>query len=247
MFFALVGLLSRRRGVVALYATIIVVGYALSLGPAAPGGSAAWRPFEWLATLPGVGGFRVPARFALLVLLGTSVLASLGIERALAWRQSMTRLALAIGLPVMLSEWYVVGFPGGKPKPFVTPYIYRVEALQSARALVSLPIYSRTPEWYREPDYQLFSTVHWRPIANGYGRAEPPGYARIVSHARAFPGPNNARTMRQLGIDYVVVHTDRFPDRFAKGIEYARQSPDYELAARIGPDYLFRVKPESGR
>jgi hypothetical protein len=143
----------------------------------------------------------------------------------------------------MLSEWFVVRFPSGKPQPFPVPAIYKVAALSTARALVSLPQYRATRDWFLGADYLYFSTAHWRPIVNGFGRAEPPGYPRLVSHINAFPGPNNARTMRTTGIDYIVLHSSRYPDGASAILKDAVTNDEYDLVARIGADYLFRVRP----
>jgi len=60
----------------------------------------------------------------------------------------------------------------------------------------------------------------------------------------AFPGPNSATRMRVLGIDYVVLHAARYPDRAAEILAEARTSRDFQEVARIGDDYLFRLLPE---
>jgi len=151
-------------------------------------------------------------------------------------------VALTAILLLMLSEWYVVKFPGGKPQPFPVPAIYRSEVLRSARALVSLPEYRGAPDWYRGADYLYFSTAHWRPIVNGFGRTEPEGHARAISHMKAFPGPNNAATMRRLGVDFVVYHADRQPSESAAIIQEALRVGEYELVRRVDNDYLFKVR-----
>jgi hypothetical protein len=193
--------------------------------------------------LPGVGAFRAPARFALVVLLGVAIAGAFG---GLALIRSVPRgRLLLVGLmPLMLSEWFVVEFPAGKPQRSTIPAIYRSDALATARAIVSLPVYRGTRDWYFETDYLYYSTSHWRPIVNGYGRADPPGHQRVISHMLAFPGPNNARTLRQLGIDYVVLHAARFPDGARELLRAALSSPEYRLVARVGSDYLFGVNPE---
>ena len=111
-----------------------------------------------------------------------------------------------------LTALAIVGFPAGKPQPFRVPAVYRISALSSAHALVSLPDYRGETNWYAGADYLYFSTAHWRPIVNGFGRAEPPDHPHVISHMKAFPGPNNARTMRELGVEYVVFHAARHPD-----------------------------------
>jgi hypothetical protein len=237
---ALAGLRT-RPALTACYVALAVVAAALSLGPSPVGGDG-WRPFDLLTRLPAIGAFRAPARFSLLVLLGLSVLVALAVARVQARSKRVSAAAAAVLLPLMLSEWYVLGFPLKQPQPLETPPIYRVPELQQARALVSLPEYRQTPQWPLGSDYLLFSTTHWRPIVNGYGRTEPPDHFRVISHMVAFPGPNNARTMRRLGVDYVVLHADRIPNS-AQLIRDAIAWPDYVLVAQIGTDYLFRVKP----
>jgi hypothetical protein len=232
----------RQWRLVFAYGGLIAIATALSFGPTVTSGRESWSAFSLISWIPGLGGFRAPARFALLVLLGMSVLTAYGAAH-LEQRAARGSLVLLLLTPLMLSEWFVVGFPSGKPQPFPVPPIYRVAELSAARALVSLPQYHATDQWFLGADYLYFSTAHWRPIVNGFGRAEPAGYPRIVSHMNAFPGPNNARTMRTLGIELVVLHADRYADGASEILKYALDSEDYELVARIGSDYLFKVRP----
>jgi hypothetical protein len=232
--------IARRSRVAIFYLVLTAVAVALSIGPSLD--ASGWRLFDLVSRLPGLGAFRAPARFATIVLLGVSVLVSLGVAAAQTMWPRRTGVAVAILLPLMLSEWYVIGFPLGKPQPFRTPSIYRSAELQTARALVSLPEYRGTPSWHLGSDYLFYSMAHWRPIVNGYGRTEPPEHFRVVSHMMAFPGPNNARTMRRLGVEFVVFHADRFGPGADEVIRVAGELPDYALVARNGSDYLFRVK-----
>ena len=224
------------------YASLTLVAFALSLGPPAGADAGSWNVFSALASMPGVGAFRAPARFALLVILGLSVLAAFGanmLDRATV----QTRILLLAAIPVMLSEWYVVGFPGGKPSPFMVPAIYHVDAIRSAQAIVSLPDYRGTPAWFKGADYLYFSTAHWRPIVNGFGRAEPADYSHVISHMNAFPGPNNANTMRRLGVEYVVLHAARLQGGGEDVERSVLSTGEYDLVSRIGSDYLFKVRP----
>jgi hypothetical protein len=50
--------------------------------------------------------------------------------------------------------------------------------------------------------------------------------------------------MRRLGVDYLVLHGDRYGPRVDEVIREAMQMREYVLVARVGPDYLFRVTPE---
>jgi hypothetical protein len=193
-----------------------------------------------------VVGFRAPARFGLIVLLGTSMFAAYGAAEALRRWGRPAALSLGLLVPLMLAEWFVIGFPAGKPRPETVSAVYSHPAVRSARALVSLPDYRGTATWYDGADYLLYATTHWRPIVNGYGRAEPPDHRRVISHMRAFPGPNNARTLRELGVDLVVVHSGRYEDGASDIIAGALESREYELVAQMDGDYLFGVRQEAG-
>ena len=90
------------------------------------------------------------------------------------------RRALAIVSVVsvlMLIEWRVVT-PVVRAQILPVPAIYAALDGLPEGAVISLPDYSTGPEWYLAADYLLFSTAHWRPIVNGFGRAAPPEHAR---------------------------------------------------------------------
>jgi hypothetical protein len=56
-----------------------------------------------------------------------------------------------------------------------------------------------------------------------------------------FPDPAAASTMREVGVEYVVLHADRLGagDLLAP----ARASSDFRLLARFEHDYVFQVSP----
>ena len=143
----------------------------------------------------------------------------------------------------MLGEWYLVDFPGGAPQPERLPSIYRQLAQVPARAVVSLPDYIGGPEWFTEADYQYYATAHWHPIVNGYSRTEPPGYAKRMAVISTFPSRESADALRTIGADYLVLHTKRYREGADARVEAALSSPEFALASRSGPDYLFRILP----
>ncbi len=223
-----------------VFPVLVVTGFLLSLGPAPEllGGSLL-APFGWLSALPGFAGMRAPARFALLLTLGVAGLVAIGvtaITRATGWRG---RIATAALVPLMLAEWFVVAFPAGTPRPAPVPAIYRAEPLQTARSLVSLPDYQNATDWVLGGDYLYYSTAHWRPIANGFGRATPPNHTEAMQAVNRFP--DSVEEFRRLGLQYVVVHADRFPDRAVDMLAKARESLAWSLVERRGSDYLFEI------
>jgi hypothetical protein len=144
-----------------------------------------------------------------------------------------------LGLPLLLSESFVVGFPGGRPGQLPIPMVYRHLATLPPGAVVSLPDFLQTAEWYREADYLYFSTAHWKPIVNGYARVTPAGFAARIRQIGAFPSAEAANHLRSLDVKYVVVHAG--VDETA--LTRARQSDDFSLLLHTGDDYLFRINP----
>ena len=226
-------------GLVRFSVALALVSFALSLGPADPQ-NWGWTPFGVFARLPGMTLFRVPARFALLLMLAVAVLAGVGawdLRRRVGQR---ARLATILAVPILLSEFFVVNFPGGRPSPLPIPEVYRYLATLPPGPVVSLPDYLQTAEWYREADYLYFSTAHWQPIVNGYGRATPAGFAKRIRQIETFPSQASADLLRSLDVRYVVVHAGA--DKMA--VTGARQSDDFALLLHAGDDYLFKVNPK---
>jgi hypothetical protein len=220
------------------------VALALSLGPTASeatAGAWGWSPFGLLARIPGVSLFRVPARFAALLTLSLAVLAGAGCAALHLRFGRAARWGTMAAMPVLLAEFYVVDFPGGAPVPYPVPAVYRMIATLPPGPVVSLPDFAGTPLWFQEADYQYFSTAHWHPIANGYSRAEPPGFADRMRGMSSFPEPAAISAMREAGIRFVVVHAAKHPADGVAAMEKSRASGEFRLLARFEDDYLFEI------
>jgi len=225
-----------------LFPLLTVVGLSVGFGPSLPWvGHTAFAPFTWIAALPGLEGLRAPARFAVLGILGLSGMTALG-TAALAQRIGKHgQIIVVLLVPLMLTEWFIVDFPAGKPMRYEVPAVYLTPEIQSARALVSLPEYRGTEEWFLGGDYLYYSTAHWRPIVNGFGRTEPPGHGQVIEAVRAFPA--SASLLRELGVQYVVVHTARYGDGATTLLAEAATCEECRLATRMGPDYVYELVP----
>lgn len=226
-----------------LTAAVAVAGgiaLALSFGPGVSG----HMPFDYFATLPVMGLLRAPARMALLVMLALSVLVAVGSAYLRTrWRQPATVL-LTVAAVLGLWESYVVGFPGGTPPREPIPAVYTRLASLPAGPVLSLPTYRFAPDNFREADYLLFSTAHWLPIVNGFGRHEPPGHKEQMEVLARFPAPDAIARLRQIGVRYVVLHPDRASE-LARAAGEAEQVPGVRLVAHDGSDFLFEVGPAS--
>jgi hypothetical protein len=239
------GIIAAWRGhrlrLLAPFVAMAAFGFVMSFGPAGITGLRVPGLFDLAWRLPWLNGMRAVGRFSVLV----NVAVSLGAAFAVAdWRRRFPRLTpwLVAGLvPLMLTEWRVVQFPNGQPQPLVIPAIYDHPLLKTARASVSVPSFHGSEKWWLMPDYLVFSTRTWRPIVNGYGRTDPDNYGHIISHVNAFPGPNNAKTMKEIGVEYVVFRSGEYPNA-AELLADVREIPGYEIVAQSGTDYLIRIR-----
>jgi hypothetical protein len=239
-----VWVLIRRRTVPCrLSSAVFITGAIALLLSWGPTGSAL-GPFDLLARLPGMSMLRAPARFALLVMLALAMLAAYGTAHLLK-RQGGRGVALvALFAAAFLAESFLVEFPGGKPMPFPVPPVYHHLSSLPAGAVLSLPTYRGSPEGFREADYLLYSTVHWYPMANGFGRHEPLAHRDNLRVLVRFPAPEAIDRLRTLGIRYVVVHTAR-DTRLREAVAAAEHRPEIDMVGQFGDDYLYQVGERS--
>ncbi len=225
-----------------------VVAAVLALGPSSlevTSGSFGWTPFGLLAHVPGLSLFRVPARYTQPLNLALALLAATACAASHRRFGGAGRVMTVVLMLALLSEFYVVNFPGGVPPPYAGPTVYRHIATLPPGAVLSLPDYARTPLWFQEADYQYFSTAHWHPIVNGDSREWPPQFVSLTERLKKFPDAAAASTMRVVGVRYVVLHADR--DGASDLLAPALASSDFRLLARFEHDHLFQVTPAATR
>jgi hypothetical protein len=199
--------------------------------------------------LPGLDGMRVPARFYVFVSLAIAWFAARGAGALLARVPGRgRRLAVAGGLGLLLAlemaprpiRWY----PLRQEKSF--PEVYHWIARQEdVKALVELPI-SQTP---REVRYLYFSTLHWKPIANGYSGHRPPSHRALTRSIRFLPGRQGLDLLREQSITHLVVHTRNAEQRkrLRRWDAGFAQGPDrqVELVFESGQDRVYRLLARS--
>jgi len=201
--------LERRAFSVRYGALLFVLATVLSLGPFVTIAGAKWSlpyawSFQWLLPLRAL---RVPARWALLGSLGLSLAASAG----------ASRLPRRVFWPVVLlavAEAWVSPFPtapvpnGGEP-----PAVYHFLAASSRGPLVELPLATSTGEAFRlEPQRLYWSTLHWRPMVNGYSGYTPAPYREL---ARLLDDGRSAQALALLAawnVTTVVAHLDEMDE-----------------------------------
>ena len=216
--------LMRDRG---FFLAALIAAFWLSLGPVP---QSMGRPLEIAAPyallfdyVPGFDGVRVPARFATIVALLLAVLAGYGAAVLTRWK--FGRPALALLTLLFLAESTHVPFivNGATPprgfnapearvyRPARAPAIYHAIAQVSAESVLA-----ELPLGYPDFDQRamFYSTVHWKPLVNGYSGFTPPHYGRLTAVLSEIPrhADISLATMREMGVTHVLIHEAAYTD-----------------------------------
>lgn len=177
---------SNDRSVVGFYASMVVLMWLFSLGPAGH------LPYSWLLHVPGVTGIRAPARFWMLAVLSLSVLAGFGITR-LGRGRAAWMVAGVASAAIVFEGWVRVPAVPVHPFPFVQPDI--VDAM-----VLELPLDS--------PDANtaavLRATTGGYRTFNGYSGYEAPHFVPMRAGLR-WRDPGIVTAIRQRGDLHVSV------------------------------------------
>jgi hypothetical protein len=229
----------------------LVAAAWLSLGPAP---QALGRPVEIVAPyrmlfehVPGFDGIRVPARFAMVAAFMLTVLAGYG-AAALARYRPGRRACILLSAAFLLEGTHVPFVVNGMTslrdfntpearlyRPARAPAVYRAMARQPADSVVvELPL--------GQPDYDLramyYSTVHWRPLVNGYSGFFPPHYSRLTVVLSEIPRHPEVslQALRATGATHLILHEGAY-----RGSEGAETTA---VLQRAGAVELFRDRSD---
>ena len=155
--------------------------------------------------VPGLSGLRVPSRFFAIASFPLAALVACGAGRLLARVPRRGRAAVAALLagvvcfelaPQRLS-WHWL------PEKAQFPPLYHWLAAEGDGPILELPFH----DGHRELPYVYYSTLHRRPLVNGYSGYEPPTYRRLREIC-CWPVPDEAALaeLRRLGVSALVVH-----------------------------------------
>ena len=243
----------RERG---FWVVGIVLVMWVSLGPSP---RAFGRPLELLSTyqllydyVPAFDGLRVPARFAMLVALMLAVLAGFGAQFVARFRGGTTVLAVACVLFLLESTSVPFTLNGMAPlRDLVTPEariyppdeasdVYRALARQPEKSvLLELPL--------GQPDYDVravyYSTIHWRPLVNGYSGFFPPYYGLLTTALSEIPRHPEVSldAIRSSGATHAIVHESAYPNGEGEATSAILRGAGAAQVFRQGSDVLFRL------
>jgi hypothetical protein len=247
------------------YLLLALAGLVLSFGPtlhATADGPPLVRgmPYAWLyQAIPPLAALRVPARLAVLMMLGLAMLAGRGVA-ALAerWRggpgTAGTRAGWAAlaGLVALAVEYVAVPVPHrGIETGDSVPPVYRWLAGQAFDgAIFELPT-ARTSNItddqlsiQRMARQQYFSVYHWHPIVIGYSGTNAPTFRDVIDYAPAAASPAGLEFLRGLGVSRIVAHRDQMTwDEWATFAEAAARRPGLRLEAEVGQSAVYAIGP----
>lgn len=220
----------------------VVAAYVLSLGPVLRINEHATHlrlPFFLLQRwVPGMGAFRVPARFVFAFLFGIAMLAAFGCEWLLERLplRNLMRIGCCLILLVLIGlEFSVVpvDLAAVMAPPGIAPEYRWLAAQRPGSVTLELPISGPVwrPDPFEQAGYVYASVYHWQPLINGYSGYIPPTARRCDQLARQLPDPEPLDALAALGLKYVVVHEDKLP---ATALERWQPAPKgLRLAARF--------------
>ena len=235
-------------------AALVAAAALVALGPRIRGFGADLGPGPWALlreTLPVFQMIRVTSRAGLFIALPLAMLAALALEtlkpgRAALALVGLLALAETLIVPIPMPEWSKVIDTRREPPP-----VYRWLAEQPGRdPVVHLPMLDvygleRRPAFH-ESIYIVYSTLHWKPLVNGYAGIEPRAYVQLRELLRAFPSEPSLAALRAAGTRWIVVHRKGFGplqwQRLQSGMPEALGSSLRETAV-LGNDIVYELLP----
>ncbi len=205
------------------------IAFLLSLGPEMRTGGrliGETGPYSFLYWhIPGFDGLRVPARYAMLVVLFLAMAAGCGaavLERrhrlggTLALALGAFAVAEAFAAPITINGTAEETRYAAPPARVYTgdqvPPVYRfLETLPNpGTVLAEFPF----GEWAHEVRYVFYSTAHWHPLLNGYSGHFPLSYnlnATMLRHPLDAPDASWT-TLTKSGATHAIVHGASYRD-----------------------------------
>ena len=241
-------------GLAGLLGLVLTAGPKLSIVP----GTSLPSLYEIaMRVVPGFSGMRTSIRFLVLPVLAASVLAGIACAQIVdaaraAWPHArLARLApafvAALGLLLLAAR------PPRPPLPLARVDLSAPDAAAyrwlreqaSAGAVVELPVASSPLDGGAlglTGRAMLGSTIHWKPLLNGYSGHPPHALQWFMTLAQRLPDARAADALCELtGLEWIVAHFAVMP-----GEEAGWTTPEalavVEPVARFGSDAVFRLR-----
>lgn len=202
-----------------------------------------------LYALPGMNFIRVPSRFMILAMLALGVAMGAGFDRVFGVARAPMRAAAAAVVAMLLIAEYASMPLYNVPFAVEIPAIDRwLDTQPKPFAIAEVPVPS--PGDLGAHDRQqtmamLHSTAHWQKTVHGLTGVRPALHQRLYLELTAFPDETSLRSLRELGVRYVVVHGEMYPPERRAEIEarYARYAGELKLEHVEGPGRIYMILP----
>ena len=206
-----------------------------------------WRHVYWL---PGFNFIRVPSRFILLVMLCLGMLAAVAFDRHTHRLSARGRLAAAVVVSsLLLAEYSSHPFVG---VPFVmdVPAIDRwLDTQQKPFVVAEMPVPSPGNIGALERSQtraMLHATAHWQKTVHGYSGIRRPLHDQMYLELTEFPDGRSIAVLRDVGVTFVVVHSDYYQaDRWQRIEPRLAQSKELRLLHTAGAGRVYAITSDA--
>jgi hypothetical protein len=154
---------------------------------------------------PPLHSVRVPARFAILVVLTLALLAGIGAARLLARLQSRRARIVAAGFLTALIIQDAWPHSDRLPIWRSPPSVYAALPTRGS-VLFEFPVHSPAERFSENLPYMYFSMWHWRPLVNGYSGFIPASYDALLRGVSTFPDPSALKYLERVGVTHIGLH-----------------------------------------
>jgi hypothetical protein len=208
------------------------------------------RPFElwrYVYWLPGFNFIRVPSRFIILTMLALAVLAGLGFDRIVARASRKTAAIMFAAIAALLLGEYSSYPFAGVPYRIDVPAIDRwLDTQPKPFVIAEVPVPSPGDLGALErqqTESMLHATAHWQKTVHGYSGIRRPLHDHLYLDMTAFPAAASINSLREVGVQYVVVHTDEYAGRWPAVEEQIDRTPALRLEHVEGAGRVYSILP----
>jgi hypothetical protein len=195
----------RSRDTTLLYALVAVLAFWSAFGPDA----GLYRVFY--STIPVFTFLRAPGRMGVMVTLALVVFASIALA-AIVGRSRRPALVTAIFSVLAVAELATIPLTQFREAPPFDP-AYRVLATLPHGTVAEFPYWYERSDFPRHAEYMLNSTVHWKPLVNGYSDHIPADFRKRVLALSTFPSRESFGILARAETRYVVFHLNMYSER----------------------------------
>ena len=232
--------LRMRDNYVVFYALLGVIATAMFV----PWPFELWEYVHWL---PGMNFIRMPSRFIILTMLALSVLAGYGVDRIAArLSRSMAAATTAVLVALLLVEYNAYPF-AGVPFAINPPAIDRwLDTQPKPFTIAEVPAPKATDYGELERHQtrsMLHATAHWQRTIHGYSSLRRPLHDRLNYELPGFPDATSVASLREVGVTYVVVHTEDYGERWRAVEEEIAKSGAFKLEHVEGSGRVYSLLP----